>query len=113
MCQPPNKGGGLTARNMTQPTPSCHGDRVVNPSTETGVDGVAPRKGEELAPPPGELALFLVFQHLSSLELLMVGGVSRQWRQVSRHSSLWKQVEIKDIMLPAQVRTALNLFHCR
>lgn len=78
---------------------------MVTPYTRTGVDGVALREGEELAPPPGDLALFLVFQYLSALELLVVGGVSRQWRRVSRHSSLWKQVEIKDIMLPAQVGT--------
>ena len=98
-------------------------------STESVVDGVAAKEGEELAPPPGELApppgelapppgelapppgevaLFLVLQYLSTLELLTVSGVSRQWRRVSRHSSLWKQVEMKDVMLPAQVGAALD-----
>ena len=98
-------------------------------STGSVVDGVAANEGEELAPPPGELApppgevapspgelapppgevaLFLVLQYLSTLELLTVSGVSRQWRRVSRHSSLWKQVEMKDVMLPAQVGAALD-----
>ena len=91
-------------------------------STGSVVDGVAANKGEELAPPPGEVApspgelapppgevaLFLVLQYLSTLELLTVSGVSRQWRRVSRHSSLWKQVEMKDVMLPAQVGAALD-----
>lgn len=105
---------------MTPSTLGCHGDQVFTPSTESV--GAAAKEGEELAPPPGELApppvelapppgemaLFLVLQYLSTLELLMVGGVSRQWRRVSRHSSLWKQVEMKDVMLPAQVGAALN-----
>ena len=103
------------AGDLTPSTLGCHGDQVFTPSTESVVDGVAAKEGDkltpplaELAPPPGEVALFLVLQYLSTLELLMVSGVSRQWRRVSRHSSLWKQVEVKDVMLPAQVGAALN-----
>ena len=105
--QASNEAGSPAIGHMTPPTPGCHGGSLTTPSTDAGVDDVTLRDGEELPlPPTSELALFLVFQYLSTLELLVVGGVCWRWRQVSRHSSLWKQVEIKDIMLPAQVRTA-------
>jgi hypothetical protein len=50
-----------------------------------------------------ELVLLLVFRYLSILELIQVGGVCQQWRQVSRHPTLWREVEFRDIMLTPEM----------
>ncbi|XP_033756580.1 uncharacterized protein LOC117339217 [Pecten maximus] len=40
------------------------------------------------------LALYLVFRYLDTKTLGRVAGVSREWKKVSRQSSLWKQVHL-------------------
>ena len=50
-----------------------------------------------------EFTLLLVFRYLSIPELFRVGGVCKKWREVSRHPSLWKEVQFHDLMLTPEV----------
>ena len=47
-----------------------------------------------------DLALLKVFEHLSIEEICLVRSVSKQWQRVAQHPTLWRHVEIKDVMIP-------------
>ena len=49
------------------------------------------------------VALFSIFKYLDSKTLSQVAGVSREWKKVSRHPSLWKRVELKSHRISSKV----------
>ena len=48
--------------------------------------------------------LLLVFWYLDVQDLIRVSGVCRQWRDVSRHPSLWRHVSLDEDSVHSKVR---------
>ena len=49
------------------------------------------------------LVLLLVFRYLDVQDLVRVSGVCRQWRDVSRHPSLWRHVSLDEDSVHSKV----------
>lgn len=59
--------------------------------------GGVSRKSINVCDLHGRACLWLVFQHLNPIELCGLARVCREWREISEHPSLWKQVTLEDI----------------
>lgn len=55
------------------------------------------RKSRNVSDRHRRACLWLVFQHLNPIELCGLARVCREWREISEHPSLWKQVTLEDI----------------
>ena len=54
-------------------------------------------------------SLLLIFQYLNPIELCGLARVSREWREMSEHPSLWRHVILEDISLNNMVRIGMPL----
>ena len=59
--------------------------------------GGVSRKSRNVSDRHRRACLWLVFQHLNPVELCGLARVCREWREISEHPSLWKQVTLEDI----------------
>ena len=59
--------------------------------------GSVSRKSRNVSDRHRRACLWLVFQHLNPIELCGLARVCREWREISEHPSLWKQVTLEDI----------------
>ena len=59
--------------------------------------GGVSRKSRNVSDRHRRACLWLVFQHLNPIELCGLARVCREWREISEHPSLWKQVTLEDI----------------
>lgn len=53
-------------------------------------------------------ALLLVFQHLNPVELCGLARVCREWRAMSEHPALWKEVTLEEIPLNNMVSLSFS-----
>ncbi|XP_063042928.1 F-box only protein 41-like [Engraulis encrasicolus] len=59
------------------------------------------------------VALRCVFGYLDVRSLLAVGAVCRSWRNVSRHSSLWTHITLKDAHISSMLLVSLSRWCCQ
>lgn len=70
-----------------------------NPLTTSVISEEAPAEPQPLYD-TNDLVLLKVFQYLTIKEICIVRAVCKQWQCVAQHPTLWRHVEIKDVMLP-------------
>ena len=63
------------------------------------IEGGAARQSKLITAQRRRAALLLVFQHLNPVELCGLARVCREWRAMSEHPALWKEVILEEIPL--------------
>ena len=72
------------------------------------------RKSRNVSDRHRRACLWLVFQHLNPIELCGLARVCREWREISEHPSLWKQVTLEDIPMNNMVsRNQVTKVFCK
>ncbi|XP_065916473.1 F-box only protein 41-like [Dysidea avara] len=46
------------------------------------------------------MALLKIFGYLTTWDVCVIQGVCKRWQKVAQHPSLWRHIEIKDVMIP-------------
>ena len=63
------------------------------------IEGGVGRQSKLVTAQRRRAALLLVFQHLNPVELCGLARVCREWRAMSEHPALWKEVTLEQIPL--------------
>lgn len=72
------------------------------------ITGGVPRQSRRSDDKRRKVCLLLIFKYLNAIELCGVARVCREWREMSEHPALWKNVILEDMPLNNMVRIEMS-----